>query len=378
MSLIWENRQNDMPGTHVLIVGAGHYPHFPGHTAQKPLGQVNMCAHSALDLAQWMIGSLQNPAAPLQSVRLLISDANVSLQAQQQYDHEIRPATVGQVRAAFRDWKRDLAAVPGSVAVFYFAGHGFGNGENQCLLMEDYNLDDAAALDGAINYTNLSQSVNAITNLSGAWFFIDACRDATVEQTARDNWGLKLDHKVPFLATSVPCFQLFAAASGRQALGVDGQPTFFARALKKALSENGYAESPDGWAVKAFALHGAVAGNLELISEEAKIPKSKRQRAEARTPEPNQPLHFRSADNPPAFLVKVTCQPEEHNACHTFSYEIQGSNNWVSREPDAAAWYANVPPGFYQFKAVNGAGKATHAEKIIQLHFVEVYLKGVV
>lgn len=51
MSLVWQSNVKHTPGTHVLIVGVGSYPHFLGYTGQKKVGQVEMSARSAFRLA---------------------------------------------------------------------------------------------------------------------------------------------------------------------------------------------------------------------------------------------------------------------------------------------------------------------------------------
>lgn len=378
MSLVWENRQEGKPGTHLLIIGVGSYSHFPNHSDDNPVGLVNMCAWSAFEIAKWFVKNFSNLEAPLQSVRLLISDAQIAQEAAAHFGYPVESATVANVQAAFYAWADELAAVARSNAVFYFAGHGFGNSQNQSLLMEDYNANRHAALQGAVNYLNLLQAVNAISTLAGAWFFVDACRTATLAQNAESEWGVKFVNGPLFFASPVACFELFAAGSGRKALGFDNQPTFFAQALIQALQKNGYADDKDGWAVKAFSLHGAVTSNLEMISLAAEIPAPERQRADARIPDHYQTLHYRTPDNPPEFLVKISCDPEDQNALHELSYGAVGSNVWVRRGAQAGPWCPSLIPGSYQFRATNEAGKFTQVDKYIQIHFVEVFLKGAV
>lgn len=379
MSLVFDKREKNKPGTHVFVIGVGSYPYFPGSSVEKPVGQVEMSARSAFGIARWFIQHHNYPDAPLQSVRLLLSGNQTRTEAAEYFHCKIESAMVEDVDRAFWDWQDDLNAVDNSIAVFYFAGHGIGNAAGQSLLMEDYHQNHRAPLDGAVNYVNLLQSVNQSTSIAGAWFFVDACRQADLEQVARDRWGKELDGNVPLLAGPVLSFQLYAAGDGEEALGQVNGMTFFASALIDALDKNGYAYTGDGWAILPSRLQDAVDANLKLACEIASIPESKVPYVEGRNPDSNLELHQRGEDNPPKFLVKITCRPEVQNTQFTLSYGLTGAADRVERPPEAVAWYIHLAPGLYSFEAKNEErGETRKKDQNVEQHLVRVFLKGAV
>nr|GEU29183.1 hypothetical protein [Tanacetum cinerariifolium] len=371
------SEEKRIPGTHVLIVGVGSYPHFPGHTVENPVGQVEMTARSAFALARWFTNSHTNEATPLRSVRLLLSGDETRTKAERYFRCGIQTATFANFEAEFWEWQNALKADDGSVAVFYFAGHGIGNAIAQSLFLEDYNQNINRPLAGAVNYTNLRQSVTQNESIDSAWFFIDACRLADLEQIARGAWGMELDQNVTMLAGPVRSFQLYAAGDGQESLGVLDKTTFFGDALIDALEKNGYYNTGTEWAILPSTLHLAVDVNLKLACEKAQIPQSRIPNVEVRTPAGDLELHHRSELNPPEFLVKMTCKPADHNAQYAFSYGIKGDANRTSRDAEDAPWYCHLAPGNYSFVAQSVVGgELREKEQYVQQHLVNVILKG--
>lgn len=380
MALIYNEKQEGTPGTHVFIVGVGTYPHFPGHTAETPEGQIDSAANGALEIAGWFMKRFENPDAPLQTVRLLLSGEDQAAQAAERYKIGIEPATFLNVKAEYVAWMNDLASTEDNVAVFYFAGHGFGTEEMQCLLLEDYNQDPDSPTDGALNYNNLVQSVRVNRKLNHGWFFVDACRQANLEDVARNEWGRKLNTKMTPLGGPTSCLQLFSAAPGEEALGEEGKVTFFAAALAEALEKNGYARGAHGgWVVQIGTLQTAVAINLKRTCSDAGVPEDEIPRVTANIPDPFPVLHHRPLDNPPEFLVKVTCVPERDNLRYTLTCTSMSTEEVTSRPPDEEPWFANLQPGAYRFEACDGKGVASmQRTEHIYLSYLEIQLKGAV
>jgi hypothetical protein len=381
MSLVWQNEvvEAGAPGTHVLIVGVGSYPDFPGHTAEKPVGQVEMSARSAFALASWFKNCHRNAATPLKTIRLLVSGDETREKAEDFFKCKINVATLVNVEAAFWEWQKDLKADEGSVAVFYFSGHGIGNSVGQSLFLEDYNLDKNRPLKGAVSYGNLRQSVTLNDSIDSAWFFIDACRQADQERVGKNTWGVELDENVSLLAGTVRTFQLYAAGDGEESLGLSHETTFFGGALVDALEKNGYVHTGSEWAIQPTTLQSAVDVNLRWACEKARIPESRVPNVEMRSAAGNLELHHRDEANPPAFLVKMTCKPEAHNAQYTLSYGIKGAPLRTCRPAEDAAWYCHLAPGNYSFAAHSTVGgMPREKEQYVQQHLVNVFLKGAV
>jgi hypothetical protein len=70
----------DEPRTHALVIGVGTYHHLPGGDGEplkKDFGltQLRSPPISAREITSWLLNCLNNPAAPLGSVDLLLSPA---------------------------------------------------------------------------------------------------------------------------------------------------------------------------------------------------------------------------------------------------------------------------------------------------------------
>lgn len=377
MALIYNRKQEGVRGTHVFIVGVGEYPSFPSHTPARPVGQIDSAANGALEIVKWVTAKLLNNDAPLQTVRLLLSGQQQAAAAAQLYGQPIQPATYQNVSAEYAEWMADLTSEEGNIAVFYFAGHGFGNEEMQCLLLEDYNRNKFNALDGSFNYNNLVHSVRVAKKVSHAWFFVDACREATIVDLARGDWGRELNGNVTRLAGGISCAQVFSAAAGEGALGEEGQTSFFSRALIEALDNNGYTTGHNGdWVVQIHSLQHAVVVNMKRICLAAGIPEAEIPRVTQSNPDPFPVLHQRSADDFPKFLVKVTCVPASDNNRYVLACTCVSSDVVTSRQPDDNPWYFNLPPGQYRFEALDGDQTAMQRTEHIYMYYREIELKG--
>ena len=127
-------QETDGPGTHVFIIGVGNYPHLKdGSGVTSPdhrgMGQLTSPPVSAMAMLSWIDTMLNNPEAPLKSIEVLISQAE-----QAQYTdcagltQGIDPATWRNYEASVRAWKARSSSDRRNVAIFYFCGHGLGNG----------------------------------------------------------------------------------------------------------------------------------------------------------------------------------------------------------------------------------------------------------
>lgn len=377
MSVIYNKQKPGVAGTHVFIVGVASYPNFPGYTAENLLGQIDSALSGALAIADWFIDDFDNPITPLHTVRVVLA-GEIPAEYRDRYGKAQQGATFEQVKQEYVAWMNDLRSVEGNVAVFYFAGHGFGTDERQCLLLEDFNKDSLNATDGAVNYNNLVHSVRCTKNLSHAWFFVDACRQVSLEDVARDEWGRKVNSKLLPLAGPTSCNQLFAAAPGEAALGVAGASSFFSEALIEALEKNGYSRGRDAdWVVQIGSLQTAVAMNMQRLCQIAKVADDEIPRVSSVVVDSLVELHYRDANSPPAFLVKVTCNPETHNIRYTFTCTSEASEPMGSRAPHAQPWYTNLQPGKYTFEAADSNGTSViQRSEHIYLSYLEIRLKG--
>ena len=173
-------QQTAGPGTHVFLIGVGDYPHLKDgsgvtSTNHRGMGQITSPPVSAMEMLRWVDTNLNNPEAPLKSIEVLISQV-----APAQYtdsaglSQQIDPATWDNYEAAVAAWKARADSDPQNVAIFYFCGHGLGDGINTHLLMADAGKS-AKLLRHAFHVGDLRLAMGACTAQKQI-YLIDACR----------------------------------------------------------------------------------------------------------------------------------------------------------------------------------------------------------
>lgn len=188
MTLIYQNAAAAaQPGTHVLAIGVGRYPHLlggAGETADRPLGlrQLESPPVSLKAVLDWFLRpsvvagavGFRNPSASLASVEALVSNDNpFALEALPEIP-AIDAATRNNIQEAFEAWLARLKSHPDHIGVFYFCGHGFMVA-NHSLLAEDFGHSNAQPWAHAFDMTNTIRALER--EVSGSvFFFIDSCR----------------------------------------------------------------------------------------------------------------------------------------------------------------------------------------------------------
>src|SRR5688572_12244185 len=135
-------------GLHALIVGVSSYSHLPGGdraTTTNAFGmeQLTSTSLSAWKVYQWLLDHKDRLAAPLASVRLLLSPS------QRELDNALKDipniATIDRAtRANFdreaKNWRKAAEKNEDDYTFFYFAGHGVQRStpNDAVMLMEDY------------------------------------------------------------------------------------------------------------------------------------------------------------------------------------------------------------------------------------------------
>lgn len=178
--------------THVLLIGCGEYPGLQS-TAPHASGLTSPSLSSAA-MADWFLSgkdalgehafqpqeAFHNPYAPLGSLALLMSPAAPYSAPS---GHQIMPSrpTLANIRAAYFAWLTRLGTNPSSRGVFYFCGHGVGDGASQSLLADD--VDPSSHLPLSHSMFHLSNTCQASIRQTAAalYFFIDACADFSRE-----------------------------------------------------------------------------------------------------------------------------------------------------------------------------------------------------
>lgn len=259
------------PGTHVFIVGVGRYDYLRGGKKgpidrDGGMGQLTSSPVSAAAMLNWCITSLHNPRAPLMSIEMLMSesDERVRYPGSDGSDIEIDDANLRNFEQAAKAWFERANSHPDNVAVFYFCGHGLGDGMSTQLLLSNYG-ESARPLRDAINFNGFRMAMHSCQAKSQI-YFIDACRvvDSAllIDPHNLGESGLGVVNPMRTHRGSNPVF--FAARNGRQAFGDPGQVSSFTAALLSALCKHGVRRNRyQEWAVTPQALQQAVAALMD-------------------------------------------------------------------------------------------------------------------
>ncbi|AEL07778.1 caspase family protein [Xanthomonas campestris] len=193
MALIFEStaiqRDPASTATHVLLIGCETYPKMAaaGFGDGTPLGSPRRSVEA---MADWFLGgadgmnptpgrpsdeAFNNPDAPLGSVEMLASpDGDYTTPAN--VVKAVARSTLPNVRAAYKRWLKRLAANPQSRGVFYFCGHGVGDGVDQYLICDDFGEDEDDPWEAAFHVSNTCQ-VSIRKARANLLFLIDACME---------------------------------------------------------------------------------------------------------------------------------------------------------------------------------------------------------
>ena len=193
MSLIFESEgaklQPKMPATHVLLVGCAEYPNLAaaGYPGLPPLTSPGK---SVKAMADWFLGgpdgcapalglpsdqAFYNPAAPLGSVELLASPSNDYVTPAGEV-RKIDRSSLSNVSAAYERWLSRLDKNVDSRGIFYFCGHGVGDGADQVLIADDFGDKADDPWSATFHLSNTCQASIRKTS-ANLLFLIDACME---------------------------------------------------------------------------------------------------------------------------------------------------------------------------------------------------------
>lgn len=285
MSLWKDNRDKAPgPGLHALVIGVSEYRGLPEPALFPPLDdpiqpetlgltQVKTPATSAWRIAQWLAEKYYNPAAPLKTLRLLLSSSAEELDkipGLKEVSTPERRATKDHVWQDMLDWKKDCENEPDSVTVFYASGHGvqWGSRDDALVLLEDFPKQEMF-LDYAVDVGGTFQSMAGPKLPQTQLYFVDACRVRPEARQYFDSAGKGLQFRITSTGEDLRTAPIyFAAAPETYAQGVKQEGTFFSQALLDAL--NGLAASNPSlrgeWSVTLLNLHPAVDDRIQELA----------------------------------------------------------------------------------------------------------------
>jgi hypothetical protein len=346
------------PSTHVLVIGIGDYPHLvkgsgPLSAYAAGMGQLSSPPVSARAFATWVIQKLDNPARPLGSVALILSESQPTefVNAKTAESFNVPAGTTDEVEKAIADWADRCAANPDNLALFFFCGHGVAEGAVSALLMRDFGAKKTNAFDGALNLGELLAAM--ATRLPNRQLFvIDACRVSTPLSSfnaGRTTIGRTCLQAEPAgrLTTKDLCLQsvLHSTLEGSAAYGRAGKPSMYTEALLKALKGSGGHGGSGEWWIETTslqtALHHLLTRGLALPNR-LQVPETIR----SATFEVHRPI-------PVEIATFVTCRDLEAMNAATLLCTRQG--NEVGRviwDPtNGRYWQIGLEPDRYEFGA---------------------------
>lgn len=340
----------DGPAAHALVIGVGDYPHLKGgsgalFSAHENMGQLGSPPISARRFAEWLIqtGRDRDPARPLASVRLLLSEKKGFFGGETKFEnpvtgetHPVPAATLAEVTTAVVEWTQALAS-EGDLGIFFFSGHGVMVGMEQMLLLADFGNPAAAKVRGsAIRFKSLRDAMARIAARDQC-YFIDACRAyteafANAQGTTGESFidpdpGLKFKRFV-----SQPVFN--ATIEGESAFGRDGEPSLFAEALLQALKGGGTdnRSPPYDWRIELGHLRDAIEFLVRLRAEREGLGMLQIPTAQELL---SVPLGRIAGE--PLVPVELRCAPNEATAAGQFSFPVDAQ--WKYGQPDPLIQY---------------------------------------
>ena len=316
---LWLDRTDAIPPgspvTHALVVGVSRYTHLPpgpvpsNDPAKFGLVGATTPATGAFRFAVWLRDHFR-PAAPLASVRLLLSPSELELRDSElaATADQVEPASRANVRRALLQWQRACWGRPGGMAVLYLSGHGASRSKkDHFVLLEDFAADELV-MDYSIDVGRVHRGMAWPELPQTQFFFIDACRIQPEAFRTRDS-GTGLGLPEEFIGEderSAPIF--FSASPGAEAFGEPGNGTLFSQALMQCLQ--GMAVDDFADAEGRFRITGSSLG-LALEQRVASLADSygERQNVVVGGQVRGSVLHF--FERPPKLPVAIQLHPDQ-------------------------------------------------------------------
>jgi hypothetical protein len=352
--------KSSKPGTHAIVIGIGRYPWLVGGKG-KPrfaendgMTQLTSPPASARAFATWLLETYDNPAVPLASVDLLLSDAKSDKFKGPKGTVAIESAVFVNVSAGIKNWAK-RSTKEGDLLVFFFSGHGISAALQTTLLCEDYGSDDLSPLSFAIDFTKLHIGLDR-RPARRQCFFVDACRVATSNILETFNY-----YGQPIIDPSgqqnakprqAPVFH--STLAGQLAYGRKNKPSYFTEAVLRGLQGPASDNNDDGltWWVQTDALLRALP---QLLQRVVKDPSDILQQAPG-SDISNFALH-RLKQRPTAIPVDVSCTPGDRTEKAVLSW-TSGGKSKKRNVPSPKPWQLDLDEGRYTFRAKVTSPKA--------------------
>jgi len=370
MTLLYEVAAVGSPGTHLLAIGVGYYPHLLGgdrKLADRPLGlkQLTSPPVSIQALLNWFFAPLLapgtigfvNPNAPLASVAALTSAPQPVAITTPNGVVNLQAATRQGIQDAFDAWLLRLKGHADNIGVLYFCGHGITVADHY-LLAEDFghNMNQPW-----VNAFDISTTIRALEReVPGAvYYFIDACREVSREMAvtlrADPNPLLPLDFDKKVIRRSVTA--VFATGEGDLAYAPKGgKVSRFTSALICAMSGFCGVKPPGGttWNVDGESISNAIRQLLEYEALETPDLTGKGKQVSEQLVQ-GSPMPLLRLASAPKVKVRLDLAPTHRRADYEL-YLLSAKGVRVAQVQLDKVFRVELPRGFYEVGAQAPAG----------------------
>lgn len=351
MSLVFSDHLN-RPGTHAFVVGVSAYEHLPADTESASsdfgMGQLNAAARSASEFAAWLLNEYHNPAAPLRSLRVLLSPSLPNEQIHPEIQSLLKSNTAANLqnfKADFKAFHKDLVGNESDIAIIYVSGHGIQlTSEGAILLLNDFGEDDDAPLDGSVDIFNLRQALRFDTSAHTQFWFVDTCRQRPEIAELYEKMEGAYKKSIPRSSIRKNSSLFLSCSTGTQAYANKSGLTFFCDALLHGLRSAQAADS-DGehgslWRVSSPSL----SSYLDKAVPELALEKGRYQYVECQGCSSPAVLHVYKST--PDVQLHIDVGPEADRPNHTEFNLKQSGKHWVENYSN---WPLNtkIPAGLY-------------------------------
>lgn len=368
MALILDQRQQDEPGVHVILVGVGT---FADARAADLLGRdapasgfvdLETPLHSVEAFAGWLQTKLEVEDTPLRTLRVLGSSSKRTSSL------GTTPPTFENIAREVGDWSDDVDTHEDNLAIFYFCGHGLRIGETQILLAADFGSNRRAPFENAIDPELLANAMRK-KKARRQLYLIDACstevpfsesyravHPRTIVQEARNE----------NLARSEQCL-IRASKLGTQAFGSASGPSLFMDAFLRAMKGAGAVSAPGRqWVINTDMLKLALTWLIQLR------PEGYGQEVSFGGGTLSTSVSFHVLPGVPLVPVRVSCDPKEvetYSALHVDQTVHSHAGHW----PESL----DIVRSAHNFEAVETTPKGTMVhgqvlQEVIAPPFVDV------
>ena len=322
----WVRR--DPPGgasaTHALVVGVSRYTNLPVDGEAPPvanetfgLRHAKTPATSAWVFARWLESTYNNPAAPIGTIRVLLSPSDWEIENVPELADlpvEIVAATRDNVDEAVAEWFADCRSSAENVAVLYAGGHGIqmGKDDGGIVLLEDFaKLPNV--LDHSLDVGAVRKGMAGETIAQRQFYFVDACRVRPAPATRFETLGTGVGLPSPFEGAPRCSAVYFSATPSTEALGEPGKGTLFVQALLDCLGTSlgvdDHAQEDGTWAVTTATLMQALPKRVRELAEAFEMEQT------ATTGGQLQDVPFHVLAEPPDVPITLLLTPENAAAC---------------------------------------------------------------